>query len=100
MAPSSTHLDLPVICRGLIELDSQLEADLCVLKVLCVFMMTVSPFTSMIVVGLVILATCLVAKPTPEGRGMGMSMSWEREAKYKGLSDQLRPECGEGRRGG
>lgn len=32
MAPSSTHLDLPVICRGLIELDSQLEADLCVLE--------------------------------------------------------------------
>lgn len=29
---SLTHLDLPVICRDLVELYSQLKADLCVLE--------------------------------------------------------------------
>lgn len=32
MPPSVTHLDLPVICRCLIKLHSQLEADLRILE--------------------------------------------------------------------
>lgn len=42
----------------------------------------------MIVVGLVILATCLVAKPTPEGRGKGVRMSWSERPGTR-YSDQL-----------
>lgn len=41
------------------------------LKVLWVFTVTLSPSTSMMVVGLVSPATCRVAKPTPEGAGIG-----------------------------
>ena len=58
------RLDLPVICCCLIKLHSMLELISVLLKVLCVFMVIVSPFTLIIVVGLVMLVTCLVAKPT------------------------------------
>lgn len=57
-------------------------------------MVIVSPFISMIVVGLVILATCLVAKPTPEGGRKVISISWRREAGYKELNEQLRLDVG------
>lgn len=57
-------------------------------------MVIVSPLTSMIVVGLVILATCLVAKPTPEGKGKVVSVSWRREGAYKELEEQLGLDVG------
>ena len=60
-------------------------------------MVIVSPFISMIVVGLVMLATCLVAKPTPEGRGKVMSA--EQRQGTKELNGQLRLVVGKGRRG-
>ena len=63
-------------------------------------MMTVSPFTSMIVVGLVILPTCLVAKPTPEGRGKGMSMSWSERRSTRGSMTNSDQNVGEGEEAG
>lgn len=68
-----------------------------VLKVLWVFTVIVSPFISMTVVGLVILATCLVAKPTPEGRGKVMSRN---RGRIQGAQWTTQAGCGkEARRG-
>ena len=54
----------------------------------------------MIVVGLVILATCLVAKPTPEGRGKGMSMSWSERPGTRGSVTNSDQNVGKGEEAG
>ena len=99
LPPSSVTMDLTFLSSAVVSSNStpSLKLIWVLLKVFCVCMVIVSPFTLMIVEGLVVLATCLVAKPTPEGRGKVMSTSWNRPGRQQ---TALRPRCGKEEGGG